>query len=263
MKKLFTMFVFVTIVTSTIAQQMYNGHEYVDLGLPSGTLWATCNVGATNSENYGDYFAWGEVETKSNYDSYLVGDYKWGIENRSESPNYGMTKYNQTDEKNVLESADDAANANWGGAWRMPTSTEQQELLNECSWTWTTLNEINGYNIVGKNNNSIFLPAAGQYIYSNIKNIGTSAYYWSSSIYTDYLYYAAYGITFGLSESRLNGIHRFVGCSVRPVVSKSSIVNKLENIKSETTQVRKVIENGQVIIIKNGVHYNILGTQVK
>ena len=114
-----------------------NGHEYVDLGLPSGNLWATCNVGAESPEDYGDYFAWGETEPK---ECYSQDNYKWYV-------GTSYTKYNNTDKKTTLELSDDAANVNWGGDWRMPTRAEHEELTNHCSWTWTTINNINGYMI--------------------------------------------------------------------------------------------------------------------
>ncbi len=162
----------------------FNGHEYVDLGLPSGTLWATCNIGATKPEEYGNYYAWGEVEPKEYYDWSNEGEYKWGVYDSSASLDYGMTKYNTTDGKTVLDLEDDVAHVNWGGDWRMPTMAEIEELLNEeyCTWTWTTLNGVNGYEVTSKtNSNSIFFPATGCRRGSSFDLGGTAGGCWSSS----------------------------------------------------------------------------------
>ena len=159
-----------------------NGHDYVDLGLPSGLKWATCNVGATAPEGYGDYFAWGETSPKN--------DYSWSTYKYCNGSETSLTKYNTesdygtVDNKTTLELSDDAARANWGGTWRMPTKVEQDELRNNCTWTWTTQNGVNGYKVTSKTNgNSIFLPAAGYRIGSSVYHVGSCGYYWSSSLY--------------------------------------------------------------------------------
>ena len=137
-------------------------YEYVDLGL--SVKWATCNVGASQPEEYGDYFAWGEVEPKDYYD---WSTYKWcnGTENTQTkyctNSDYGYNGF--TDYKTTLELSDDAANYNWGGSWRMPTDAELTELREQCTWTWTTQNGVYGYKVTSKNNgNSIFLCAGGR-----------------------------------------------------------------------------------------------------
>ncbi|MBO7269682.1 MAG: InlB B-repeat-containing protein, partial [Bacteroidales bacterium] len=115
-----------------------NDHEWVDLGLPSGLKWATCNVGANTPEGYGDYFAWGETSPKN--------DYSWSTYKYCKGSKNTLTKYNTdsnygtVDNKITLDLSDDAARANWGGKWRMPTKAEQDELINNCTWTWTTQN---------------------------------------------------------------------------------------------------------------------------
>ena len=119
------------------------GHDYVDLGLPSGTKWATCNVGATAPHEYGNYYAWGETTTKSTYSSENSRTHGVSMNDISGNPTY------------------DAARANWGGTWRMPTEAEMEELKDNCTWTWTTQNGVNGCTITGPNGNSLFLPAAG------------------------------------------------------------------------------------------------------
>ena len=170
---------------------MENGHIYVDLGL--SVKWATCNVGANAPEEYGDYFAWGEVKTKKNYGS---ENYKWGYTYYDEY-DYGMTKYTKyctnseygtVDNKTTLELSDDAASVNWGGSWRMPTKAELEELRKQCIWTWTTLNGVYGYLVTsgksGFTDNSIFLPIAGRRNGMSLVDTGSDGYgfYWSNSL---------------------------------------------------------------------------------
>ena len=157
-----------------------NGHEYVDLGLPSGTKWATMNVGATAPEEYGNYYAWGETTTKN--------DYSWSNYKFFSSDIDGFTKYcidnkwGILDNKTTLEAADDVAKQKWGGNWRMPTIDEWQELIDNCTWTWTTKNGVNGYEVKATNGNSIFLPAAGYRDDDELNNAGLDGRYWSSSV---------------------------------------------------------------------------------
>ena len=192
-----------------------NGYEYVDLGLSSGLLWATCNVGADSPEEYGDYFAWGETQPKSTYN---WETYKW-----CEGSYYTQTKYctdsdyGTVDNKTILELSDDAANANWGGDWRMPTKEDQDELRTECTWNWTTKNGVNGYTVTGPNGNSIFLPAAGGRIDSDLYDAGSYGYYWSSSLSTYGSGYAYY-LYFNSSYVDWNFDDRYYGLSVRPVM---------------------------------------------
>ncbi|MBQ8721770.1 MAG: hypothetical protein IJY67_06465 [Paludibacteraceae bacterium] len=183
-----------------------NVHEYVDLGLPSGLKWATCNVGATTPEEYGDYFAWGEVKPKTTYN---LDTYKY-----YDGSNF--TKYTGSD-KTVLDPEDDAATANWGGAWRMPTKAEQDELQENCTWTWTTQNGVNGYKVTGPNGNSIFLPAAGFTVEGTLDYAGSFGYYWSSSLDT-FTPDRAYIVNFYSDCMDWNdGYDRSYGFTVRPV----------------------------------------------
>jgi len=163
-----------------------NGHEWVDLGLPSGTLWATCNIGASSPEAYGNYYAWGETSTKSTYtwDNYKYGTYK------------NITKYKLSNEyytgdnKTVLDSADDAATANWGSSWQMPSLTQLKELVNSSYTTteWTTKNSVKGLLIKSKSNgNTLFLPAAG-YRNTTLDSDGSSGWYWSYNLNTSVTY---------------------------------------------------------------------------
>ena len=188
-------------------------HEYVDLGL--SVKWATCNVGASKPEEYGDYFAWGETEPKS---TYSWSTYKW-CNGSSDTQTKYCTKssYGTVDNKTQLELSDDAARANWGGSWRMPTRAEQDELRENCTWTWTTQNGVNGYKVTSKKNgNSIFLPAAGFRSGSSLYSAGSDGYYWSSSLYTGYPYFAWY-VYFDSSNVSRNDYNRRCGFSVRPV----------------------------------------------
>ena len=197
-----------------------NGHEYVDLGLPSGLLWATCNVGAENPEDYGDYFAWGETETK---DMYNWSTYKW-----CKGSNTTMTKYCKSssygtvDNKTVLEPENDAAHVQWGGKWRMPTYDELDELKTQCTWTWTQLNGVNGYKVSSKqqgNTNYLFLPAAGYRDDSGLSGVGSYGDYWSSSLNTSYSD-NAYGVFFNSSRVDRLSDSRYCGLSVRPVCAE-------------------------------------------
>ena len=147
-------------------------HEWVDLGLPSGTLWATCNVGANAPEEFGDYFAWGETAPKDYYD---WDNYKWCNGNDStltkycNDSTYGYNGF--VDNKVELDPEDDAAYVNWGPSWRMPTLNQTQELWQDCTWQWTQVNGVNGRLVTGPNGNTLFMPAAGQCV-NNGANIG-------------------------------------------------------------------------------------------
>ena len=158
-------------------------HEYVDLGLPSGTLWAKCNVGADNPEDFGGYFAWGETASKDRYD---WSTYKW-----CNGSAYSMTKYctnsaygdnGFTDGKTELDPEDDAAYVNWGPSWRMPTFEQQLELIDNCFWTWTTVNGVNGQLGIGPNGKTIFLPAAGSRWNESYNNAGSNGSYWARTL---------------------------------------------------------------------------------
>ena len=152
-------------------------HEFVDLGLPSGTLWATCNVGADNPEDFGDFFAWGETEPKDFYDweNYKYGNCVDGF--------YELYKYYSDDNLTVLEPCDDAVRANWGNEWRMPTKEEYDELYMETTFIWTKINGVYGRLLKGSNENIIFMPATGFILGSQSIGPGLGIY-WSSSLQT-------------------------------------------------------------------------------
>ena len=192
-----------------------NGHAYVDLGLPSGLKWATCNVGANKPEEYGNYYAWGETEPKTTYN---WSTYKWCNGSSDTQTKYcTSSSYGTVDNKTTLEPEDDAAHVNWGGAWRMPTDAEWTELRTNCTCTWTTKNGVNGYEVKGPNGNSIFLPAAGYRYDDGLYYAGYYGYYWSSSLGTDYPDNAWYVYFYSDDVGRdVNG--RYYGLSVRPVL---------------------------------------------
>ena len=158
------------------------GYEWVDLGLPSGLRWATCNVGASQPEEFGDYFAWGETEAKANYS---LGTYKLCNGARNTHTKYCTNSaYGTVDGKTILEAADDAASANWGLSWRMPTSEEWTELRTKCTWTWISLNNVKGSRVTGPNGKSLFLPAAGYRNSNKNEDVKSFGCYWASSLFT-------------------------------------------------------------------------------
>ena len=187
----------------------------VDLGLPSGLKWASCNVGATAPEEYGGYYAWGETEEKSGYN--------WSTYKYCNGSSNSLTKYctsssyGTVDNKTTLEPADDVAAVKWGGTWRMPTRAEQDELRNNCTWTWTTLNGVNGYRVTGPNGNSIFLPAAGSRLGAGLYSQGYSGYSWSSSLSSSKGYRAYYLRFESKNFDRSDKYDRYYGLTVRPV----------------------------------------------
>ena len=201
--------------------------EYVDLGL--SVKWARCNLGASKPSDYGDYFAWGETEPKTNYS---WATYKWMQTGKNDW--MYITKYTfadgQTkgiwydadgkfigDNKTTLDAADDAATVNLGSPWRMPTADEIKELIGHCTWTWTTQDGVKGYEVKSKKNgNSIFLPAAGYRSYSKLNYAGSQGYYWSSSLLTEYSEYAR-DLYFDAGDHEWNSPRRYCGCPVRPV----------------------------------------------
>lgn len=192
-------------------------HEYVDLGLPSGTLWATMNVGATSPEEYGDYFAWGETEPK---EIYISSNYKWSNGTDNKLTKYCTNSSNGyngfVDNKTELDPEDDAAYVNWGENWRMPTLDQQTELRTECTWTWTTKNGVNGRLVTGPNGNTLFLPATGYPFESSLTNVGSWGYYWSRTLYSSYPSIAFY-VYFDSNRVYWDFNDRFRGFAVRAV----------------------------------------------
>ena len=189
-------------------------HEWVDLGLPSGTLWATCNVGANAPEGYGDYFAWGETEPK---EIYSWETYKWSYGINDKLTKYCTNSfYGTVDNKTELELADDAAYVNWGASWRIPTYEQLKELSTKCLWVWTTHNGVNGYQVTGPNGKTMFLPAAGYGEDSSLCYADWRGYYWSRELYYESSYYANY-LYFISGRVSVDWSERCYGLSVRAV----------------------------------------------
>ncbi len=191
-----------------------NGYEWVDLGL--SVKWATCNVGATKPEEYGNYYAWGETTPKTTYD---LSTYKWCNGSKNTMTKYCTSNsYGTVDNKTVLDHEDDAASVNMGGSWRMPTITEQKELIDECTWVWTTQNSVKGYSVTSKTNgNSIFLPAAGLRQNGDLIFAGSYGDYWSSSLYSNGST-IAYHLDSCLDYVVWYSENRYCGLSVRGVL---------------------------------------------
>ena len=214
-----------------------NGHDWVDLGL--SVKWATMNVGATAPQEYGSYIAWGETETATK-SSYGWSTYKHMEEGKSDynyinkyqtADNYrGGTWYDADrnfvgDNKTTLEKADDAAAANWGGDWTMPSQADWEEIYNNCTYEWTTQNGVNGYKITGSNGNSIFLPAAGYRGGGSLNDEGSDGYYWSSSLRGDYSGYGRSLHFYSGSFDPWSYGRRYYGQSVRPVCPSAENTN--------------------------------------
>ena len=177
-----------------------NGHEYVDLGLPSGIKWATCNIGANKPEDYGNYYEWSEINTVSDGPSYYSATF-----HKTMNVDIGCNpKY-------------DAARANWGGSWRMPSKKELQELGDECTWTWTRQGDKTGCKVTGPNGNSIFLPAAGHRTGTSLYTVGFCGYYWSSTPRSTDFGISPYIIHFDDDEAEIHWQGRTDGLSIRPV----------------------------------------------
>ncbi len=185
--------------------------EYVDLGL--SVKWATFNVGAMAPEEYGNYFAWGEVEPKAEYS---WENYKWGDGTAS-----NMTKYNEKDGLTSLKLEDDAAHVNWGGKWRMPTDAEFTELREKCKWEWTTQNGVNGYKVIGVNGNSIFLPVSGFYYDNGLVYVNDHGDYWSS---TKNVQSGALHVYTDQDKILKSSSHRYYGFPIRAVYDDNMVI---------------------------------------
>ncbi len=195
-----------------------NGHDYVDLGLPSGKKWATCNVGADSPIEFGNYYAWGEITPK---ETYTWSSYLWcngeesTITKYSDNPNEGYNGF--TDNLRTLLPEDDAATVNWDASWRMPTYSEMFELKTNCVVTWITKNGINGRLFTGPNGNSIFLPAAGNRYDNTSGGAGTYGSYWCSNFTTGFPT-GARMLFLDSGDCVLENGYRFVGQQVRAVL---------------------------------------------
>ena len=176
-----------------------NGHEFVDLGLPSGLKWATCNVGATAPDEYGEYYAWGEIEPKGYYDLQTYLYYNVDLPDFSGDPQY------------------DVASAKWGADWRMPTRAEYEELLEYCTLEQATLNNVSGYKVTGQNGNHIFLPGAGTIYGTNTDFEGDGYYLTSTPELEEWDGYYMCSMHLSGTLFRILYYEKSYGSSVRPV----------------------------------------------
>lgn len=189
-----------------------NGHGYVDLGLPSGTKWATWNVGANKPGDYGDYYAWGEISTKSSY----TGSIEMGGNSRT----YGIETH-QLRSDGIIDSKGtlkfDTAQANWGSGWRMPTKIELEELENKCSWERTNIGGITAYKVTGPNGKAIYFPAAGYRVKSRLDGAGDKGYYWSATFCDDDIHAFCIKFPDGIFNA-VEDYYRYCGFTVRAVL---------------------------------------------
>ena len=222
------------------AENVVNGHEYVDLALPSGLKWATCNVGASKPEACGSYFAWGETKPKDAYTSSNSLTYQKEIDDISGNAQY------------------DAAAANWGEGWRMPTNEEMQELKNNCTWEWTKRNGVKGYNVTGLNGNSIFIPASGYWNGATFNSGGCDInYYWNSKPYSTS---CSYFLKFGSKNTSLTystSMYRYWGCSVRPVLDKATLPTVVASVENytEKSSIVKTFVSSSIEITEQGFYW--------
>ena len=195
-------------------QKFVDGYEYIDLELPSGTLWATCNVEAANPEEYGGYYAWGETEEKSEYS---WETYKWCNGSNNTITKYCTDNiYGTVDSKTLLDPNDDVARTMWGGNWRVPTANELQELFDNCIWSYGKLNGTDGYWVTSRNNGkSIFLPTAGCRQGIDIRYSGVLGFYWSATSCNGSS--SAYNIRFYNIHTGIDEYERTNGFTIRPV----------------------------------------------
>ena len=228
--------------TVTVKEKTFPVPDVVDLGL--SIPWGSFNVGASAPEEYGDYFAWGETEPyyasldpltwKAGMNSYSWVSYRWGYNSRQTLekycpyPEFGRNGY--SDDKFILDLEDDAAASNLGGLWRMPTLTELRELRDQCTWTRSSKNGVNGYEVTSNTNgNSIFIPASGAFTSNSLPTSGTNAFFWTSSIWGEEPFR---GVSFyGHLDDLLYGVYdRYFGLSVRPVYGAPADIIHVESI---------------------------------
>lgn len=199
----------------------------VDMGF--GVKWADRNIGAQNPEDYGGYYSWGETDTK---ETYRWSNYKYGTGSSN------ISKYNESDNLVTLDASDDAASVATNGVYRTPTADEMQQLIDSCTWEWTTENGVEGYKVTAQNGNSIFLPAAGRYFGTKTSYTGRNGYYWSSSLYimstADYSY--ASSLFINSTSHSVDAGNRFVGYTIRPVL--------VEETPDEPTKVDSLVDLG-------------------
>ena len=229
----------------TVEEPHLSTPEAIDLGLPSGLKWASFNLGATKPEEYGDFYAWGETKPK---DVYNEEEYEWCVGHINELTKYCTdSKYGDngfTDGKTVLDPEDDAAHVNLGGKWRMPTDTEWTELREQCTWTWTTINGVNGRKVTGPNGNSIFIPASGWRSAYTFTLRGSYGYLWSSSL-TNYSS-NAFALRFTSDDVTRQYYERYHGLSIRPVLGGP--FQAVESVSLNQTELRLSIGEPSTLV---------------
>lgn len=207
---------------SNVATGSVNGYEYIDLGLPSGIMWATTNIGAATVTQAGDYYQWAETTTETNY---TWSTYQWCNGSGKSLTKYcTMASYGTVDNKTVIEQSDDVADAKWGHGWRVPTDPQADELALNCSWYWLTLNGQNGMMAIGKNGNCIFLPAAGHKERTNTTVYGEQGRYLTASLYENMPNQNRY-LGFAEGDIYTGKYDRYRGYSVRPVIAVHEYVD--------------------------------------
>lgn len=210
-------------------------NDSVDLGLSSGILWATCNIGASSPSEIGEYFAWGEKETKDAYG--------WETYELCHGSYNSIFKYTEDDRKSILEPQDDVANSELGGEWRIPTKEDMEELVEECEWKWSNQNGRLGWKVIGPNNNYIFLPASGaasSYIIAGVNELGR---YWTAT--RDKSNYSAYNLRFKDVTDTIVVVDdtRFYGRTIRPVFGqpvKRTVKNEEEEQEKLPYPLKKI-----------------------
>lgn len=268
MNKQIALFICSIIAINAFAQNLENGHEYVDLGLTSGTLWATCNIGAETPEANGNYYAWGEIETKSDYQ---YDNHNWFIAQK-----YSIEKPGNAE----LNIEDDVAAQTWGGKWRMPTREQMEELRNECYWVYSLLSPMRyfGYMVYkAKNENDkgkhilpyetpsenynasvdthLFLPATG--VGSPISN-SDLGFYWSKTLAGDIPQFA-WRLGFGFYDVTVSTNLTWVGYEVRAVINNDDSSNIPISFINDNGENIKTIEDGLFRIIWNNKKYDLFG----
>lgn len=208
-------------------ENILNGHEWQDLGLPSHTLWARTNIGAESPEEYGDYFSWGEVEKKN---VFSLDKYKYNQDTE------GFTKYvpksqksfgykNFSDDKTELMPSDDAAHVIWGTGWRIPSYEQMKELVTCCTWVWDELDGKKGYKVYGPNGQHIFIPAAGFRTGTRQMGVGNDAYLWFRNLYSP-MPSRSWSLYLNESAHYMSNSTRSDGQSIRPVRVEVRIVDR-------------------------------------
>lgn len=233
------LFLLLSFLSQLSYAQTHNGHEYVDLGLPQGNLWATCNIGASYPGEYGNYYAWGETNIKASYDwsNYFDCIDSYGKEFK--------TYFSDGEYFLSPNSHHDVAREKWGGSWIVPGIEDFFELIEECQWKWTTSNGHKGYKVTGPNGNSIFFPAAGGCMSTDHKASEVMGLYWANEINPDKNGYAML-MGFNENDKGLSSDQRYFGLCVRPVLYKDLLNQNTSSTSSGTTPCQVCFGSGRI-----------------